>query len=200
MIDRRGNPDRKLARLTETNARLRRQLAEQESFWRIAHQDPLTGLWNRRYADMRLGEELGRAPTVVGYQFSVIAADVDDLKRINDRHGHAAGDQALKWVASFLTHGLRADDVCCRTGGDEFLLILPACGADECRRFVKRLRAKWQAEARADVRGGVRIAAVSLGAASYPTHGTTVEALCAEADAGMYREKRRRIDPLRLLG
>src|SRR5580704_6398162 len=127
MIDRRGNADRKLARLSETNARLRRQLAEQESFWRIAHQDALTGLWNRRYADVRLAEEMGRASSVPGYRFSVVVAAVEDLKGINDRHGHAAGDQALKWMASFLGHGLRADDVCCRIGGDEFLVILPAC-------------------------------------------------------------------------
>jgi diguanylate cyclase (GGDEF)-like protein len=103
-------------------------------------------------------------------------------------------------VASFLTHGLRADDVCCRTGGDEFLLILPACGADECRRFVKRLNVKWRAEARAEGQFGTRIASVSVGAASYPTHGATVEALCVAADGAMYREKRRRTDPLRLLG
>jgi diguanylate cyclase (GGDEF)-like protein len=48
-----------------------------------------------------------------------LVADVDDLKGINDRQGHAAGDQALRWVAGFLSHGLRSDDVCCRTGGDE---------------------------------------------------------------------------------
>jgi GGDEF domain-containing protein len=129
MIDRRERADRKLARLSETNARLRRQLAEQESFWRIAHQHALTGLWNRRYADVRLAEEIGRARGVPGYRFSVLVADVDDLKGVNDRHGHAAGDQALRWVAGFLSQGLRSDDVCCRVGGDEFLVILPACGA-----------------------------------------------------------------------
>src|SRR5580698_8702613 len=106
MIDRRGHADRKLARLSETNARLRRQLAEQESFWRIAHQDALTGLWNRRYADVRLAEEMGRASSLPGYRFSVLVADVDDLKGVNDRHGHAVGDQAIRWVAGFLSHGL----------------------------------------------------------------------------------------------
>jgi diguanylate cyclase (GGDEF)-like protein len=191
MIDRRGSAARKLARLSETNARLRRQLAEQESFWRIAHQDVLTGLWNRRYADVRLAEEMGRAGTVPGYRFSVLVADLDDLKRVNDRHGHAAGDQALRWVAGFLRHGLRADDVCCRIGGDEFLVILPACGADECRRFVKRVRARWQAEARAREQAGGLVVAFSIGTASYPADGATAEALCAVADGSMYEEKRR---------
>jgi len=216
MIDRRGRADRKLARLSEINARLRRQLHEQESFWRIAHQDALTGLWNRRYADVRLAEEMGRTSSVPGYRFSLLVADVDDLKRVNDRHGHAAGDQALQWVAGFLSRALRADDVCCRIGGDEFLAILPACGADECRRFVKRVRARWQleAEAQQQERAGAKVIAFSLGTASYPAHGATAEALCAAADGAMYEEKRRRTrlrsrhapggasqaDPLRLRG
>ena len=191
MIDRRGNADRKLARLSEANARLKRQLAERASFWRIAHQDPLTGIWNRRYADVRLAEEMERAARVSGYRFSVLIADVDDLKGINDRRGHAAGDQALRWVAGFLSQGLRSDDVCCRLGGDEFLLILPGCGVDECRRFVKRLRARWQVEAQARERAGARAVTVSLGAASYPADGATPEALCAVADGAMYEEKRR---------
>src|SRR6478672_10127090 len=67
MIDRRGSADRRVAKLTEANARLRRRLAEQASFWRIAHQDPLTELWNRRYADERLAEELTRAQEEDGY-------------------------------------------------------------------------------------------------------------------------------------
>ena len=191
MIDRRGNADRKLARLSEANARLKRQLAERASFWRIAHQDSLTGIWNRRYADVRLAEEMERAARISGYRFSVLVADVDDLKGINDRRGHAAGDQALRWVAGFLCQGLRSDDVCSRIGGDEFLLILPGCGVDECRRFVKRLRTRWQVEAQARERAGARAVTVSLGAASYPVDGATPEALCAVADGAMYGEKRR---------
>ena len=191
MIDRRGNADRKLARLSEANARLKRQLAERASFWRIAHQDPLTGIWNRRYADVRLAEEMERAARISGYRFSVLVADVDNLKGINDRLGHAAGDQALRWVAGFLSHGLRSDDVCCRIGGDEFLLVLPACGGDECRRFVKRVRARWQVGAGVQERVGAQAVAVSLGTAAYPADGATAEALCAVADGAMYGEKRR---------
>jgi len=191
MIDRRGNADRKLARLSEANARLRRQLAERASFWRIAHQDPLTGVWSRRYADVRLAEEMERAARIPGYRFSVLVADVDDLKGINDSRGHAAGDQALRWVARFLSSGLRAEDVCCRMGGDEFLLILPGCGGDECRRFVKRVRARWQVEAQIQKRAGAQAVAVSIGMASYPVDGVTAEALCAVADRAMYEEKRR---------
>jgi diguanylate cyclase (GGDEF)-like protein len=191
MIERRGNADRKLARLTEANARLRRRLAEQASFWRIAHQDALTELWNRRYADDRLTEEMQRAGDDEGYLFSLVVAHVDGLKRINDRRGHAAGDRALKWVARFLAGALRVDDVCCRIGGDEFLLILPGSGADECRDFLKRLRQEWLHESRAHEHA----VAMSLGTASYPTHGVGVEALCAVADASMYEDKRRHSPP-----
>ena len=128
---------------------------------------------------------------VPGYRFSVLVADVDDLKGVNDRHGHAVGDQAIRWVAGFLSHGLRADDVCCRIGGDEFLVILPACGGDACRRFVKRVRARWQVAAQAREQAGGRLVAVSLGTASYPAHGATAGALWAAADGAMYEEKRR---------
>jgi diguanylate cyclase (GGDEF)-like protein len=140
---------------------------------------------------VRLAEKMGRARGVPGYRFSVVVADVDDMKAINDRRGHAAGDQALRWVAGFLSHGLRSDDVCCRIGGDEFLLILPDCGGDECRRFVKCLRARWQADAQAYARAGGQAVAVSLGTASYPVDGSAPEALCAVADAEMYGDKRR---------
>jgi len=187
MVERRGSADRKLARLTEANARLRRRLAEQASFWRIAHQDALTEIWNRRYAEERLAEEMLRANEEDGYRFSLVVADVDDLKRINDQNGHAAGDLALRWMARFLSGALRTDDVCCRFGGDEFLLILPGTGAEDCREFIKRLRLEWRHESRAHDHA----VPMSLGAASYPTHGATVEALCAIADASMYVDKRR---------
>jgi diguanylate cyclase (GGDEF)-like protein len=187
MVERRGKGDRRLARLAEANARLRRQLAEQASFWRIAHQDPLTELWNRRYADERLTDELTRAGDEEGYRFSLVAADVNDLKRINDRDGHAAGDQALKWVAKVLAGAVRADDVLCRIGGDEFLVILPGTDGDECCELLRRLRAALLQAARAHGQA----VALSLGAASYPTHGATIEALSAAADASMYADKRR---------
>ena len=133
-----------------------------------------------------------RAQDQDGYRFSLLVADVNDLKRINDQRGHAAGDQALRWVARFLAGALRADDVCCRIGGDEFLLILPGDG----RRRVPRLR---QAPARrlaaTKPRAHDHAVAVSLGTASYPTDGGTVEALCAVADGAMYEEKRRGVAP-----
>lgn len=180
--------ERAFAKLAEENARLRREVLASSSLWQVAHQDPLTGLWNRRYADERLAEEVSRSRRETSYRFSVVVVDVDNLKRINDQIGHAAGDQALRWVATFLREGLRLHDVCARLGGDEFLLILPASGAPEAREFVARLDRRWRAAAERD-RGA---AAISVGTASFPADGTTLTDLLAVADDAMYAHKQRR--------
>jgi diguanylate cyclase (GGDEF)-like protein len=173
--------------LTEENERLRQQVRAQRSLWQIAHQDPLTGLWNRRYADGRLAQELSRAKRETQYRFSIVLIDVDNLKRINDQTGHPGGDRALRWVASFLKEGLRGHDLCCRIGGDEFLLILPASGEQECHDLVLRLRRRWQASAESDLSA----VPISIGTASFPVQGSTVDELFGLADRTMYDDKRR---------
>jgi diguanylate cyclase (GGDEF)-like protein len=186
----RAHLEQAIAKLTEENARLRREVLAHSGLWQIAHQDPLTALWNRRYADLRLAEELSRSKREKGYRFSMVLVDVDHLKRINDQLGHAAGDEALRWVATFLKQGLRTHDLCCRLGGDEFLLILPASGAKECGDLVERIRRRWRIAVAADGRA----VALSMGTASFPSQGTTVASLLALADDAMYENKRRQ-DP-----
>jgi diguanylate cyclase (GGDEF)-like protein len=183
--------ERAFAKLAEENARLRREVLASSSLWQVAHQDALTGLWNRRYMDERLAEEVSRSKREAKYRFSVVVVDVDNLKRINDHIGHAAGDEALRWVAQFLREGLRLHDICARLGGDEFLLLLPACGEKDARDFIERLNRRWHAAAERDA----SIAAISIGSASYPTHGSTLPELLAVADDAMYTEKRRRNPP-----
>lgn len=183
--------ERAFAKLAEENARLRREVLASSSLWQVAHQDPLTGLWNRRYMDERLAEEISRSKREAKYRFSVVVVDVDNLKRINDQVGHAAGDQALRWVAQFLREGLRLHDTCARLGGDEFLLLLPACGEKDAREFIERLNRRWRAAAERDA----SIAAISIGSASYPTQGTTLPELLAAADDAMYTQKRLRNPP-----
>ena len=180
--------ERAFAKLAEENARLRREVLASSSLWQVAHQDPLTGLWNRRYMDERLAEEMSRSRRESGYRFSVVVVDIDNLKRINDQIGHAAGDEALRWVAQFLREGLRLHDICARLGGDEFLLILPACGDKDAHEFIERLHRRWRASAERDA----SVAAISVGSASYPTHGSTLPELLAVADDAMYTQKRRR--------
>jgi diguanylate cyclase (GGDEF)-like protein len=171
--------------LERENARLQREL---ELLRALAYHDPLTSLWNRRYCDERLREELSRASRATGRAFSVVVADMNDLKKINDEQGHAAGDRAIRWVGKFLRDTLRTHDVCCRTGGDEFTMILPETSALDCEKLVARLR---QALAAAqESSGGAASLGLSFGAASFPKDGTGAAEILDRADAAMYLDKR----------
>jgi diguanylate cyclase (GGDEF)-like protein len=178
---------RTLAALARENATLRRELAKLEVFRQLAYRDPLTGLWNRRYLDERLAEELGRAARATDRTFSVVVVDVNDFKRVNDRYGHAAGDRALVWVAELLRRAVRAHDLCCRTGGDEFTLLFPDVPHQTGEALVQRLR---HAVAAANEGRRLRLT-LAFGVASYPDDATGAEELVALADEAMYRDKRR---------
>src|SRR5436190_10137447 len=112
-------------RLSRQNAQLRREVTKLQVFRSMAYRDPLTGMWNRRYFEERLAEEQSRSQRAGGRRFSVLVIDINDFKAINDDHGHPAGDALLKWAGEFLATHLRTHDVPCRTGGDEFAVILP---------------------------------------------------------------------------
>jgi diguanylate cyclase (GGDEF)-like protein len=183
-----------LAELARENAALRRRLVELEAFRTLAYRDPLTGLWNRRYFDERIAEELDRARRNPSRRLSIMIIDVNDFKRLNDSLGHAEGDRALSWVASFLKSHLRAHDVCCRVGGDEFAVILPEVGADGCETLMARLREKlaWDGTLPAFSIG------LSIGTATLPTEVCSGEELMRAADRAMYRDKQRQKDHARL--
>jgi diguanylate cyclase (GGDEF)-like protein len=121
-----------LAALAYDNARRRELLSEQ------ARTDELTGLFNRRHFHERLAAELARAQrdeTAVG----LVLLDVDDFKRVNDVHGHPVGDQVLVAFAGVLSDHVRAGDVVCRSGGEEFAVILPNADDAEAARAAERL-------------------------------------------------------------
>jgi two-component system cell cycle response regulator len=132
----------------ETALRLQRLLARQrraEALARavrdglqLAATDPLTGLWNRRYALAHLDRIAGQA-LAEGSPFAVMVLDIDRFKTINDRHGHAAGDIVLQTVASRLQRALRPSDLLARIGGEEFLVALPDVGAETARALAERL-------------------------------------------------------------
>ncbi len=184
---RRRKDDPVVRALVEENAALRREVARLETFRTLAYRDALTGLWNRRYFDERLAEELHRAGRDPSRRFSVLAIDVNDLKIVNDRHGHAAGDQVLVLAAQFLRDTLRTYDICCRVGGDEFAAIFPEVGPAACAALVGRLR---RALDRAN--DGRRLPlGLSFGSSSYPEQGTSLAAIVGRADEAMYRDKRR---------
>jgi diguanylate cyclase (GGDEF)-like protein len=143
--------------------------------------DPLTGLLNRRAVGERIGHELARARRT-GEAFATLLIDVDHFKQINDRDGHAAGDDALVGLARMLTHELREIDTVARLGGDEFGVILPATGVAGALATAERLRE------RSDV-------PISVGTAVYGVDGHTATELARAADAALYDAKRRRVEP-----
>jgi diguanylate cyclase (GGDEF)-like protein len=176
-----------LARLTRENAALKREVARLEVYRAMAYRDPLTGLWNRRYFEERLNEELSRSDRAgLGRRFSVMVLDLNDFKATNDRYGHLVGDAVLKDVGEFLVTHLRHHDVACRTGGDEFSVLLPDLSAEDCGHLVDRLRRGLEA---ANSARRIPIA-MSIGTASWPQAGDTVE-LLRLADEAMYADKHR---------
>jgi diguanylate cyclase (GGDEF)-like protein len=175
-------------RLSRQNAVLRREVAKLQVFRSMAYRDPLTGLWNRRYFEERLNEEQSRSQRAgSGRRFSVLVVDINDFKTINDQHGHPVGDALLKWAGEFLHTHLRPHDVACRTGGDEFAVLLPDVSADDAARLVARLREQLVVANR----GREIPLGMSLGVATWPDSGSTVADLIAHADEEMYADKRR---------
>jgi diguanylate cyclase (GGDEF)-like protein len=175
-------------RLSRQNAVLRKEVARLQVFRSMAYRDPLTGLWNRRYFEERLAEEHSRSERAgSGRRFSVLVVDINDFKAINDEHGHPVGDELLKWAGEFLATHLRTHDVPCRTGGDEFAVLLPDVAAEGAARLVARLREKLVA-----ANEGREIPVLlSLGTATWPDAGGTLAELIAHADEEMYADKRR---------
>ena len=177
-----------LVRLSRQNAVLRKEIARLQTYRAMAYRDPLTSLWNRRYFEERLKEEISRSRRAgSSRKFSVLIVDINEFKEINDTHGHQAGDRLLKWVGAFLTEHLRTHDVPCRTGGDEFAVLLPDLSSEDCGRIIGRLRDQLKA---ANLGRDIPVH-LSLGTASWPEEGTTSETLIAQADEAMYVDKRR---------
>jgi diguanylate cyclase (GGDEF)-like protein len=173
--------------LLRENAELRNELAKLESCRTLAYRDELTGLWNRSYFTERLTEELSRVRRQAQRHFSIMMVDVTDLAAINDAHSHEEGDLVLRWVAEFLERSLRAHDVLCRVGGDEFAVLFPEIGVSGAEPLLARLRA-----ALPETRTGAPFSiGLSFGFADFPEDGTTCDELMRVADDQMYLEKRR---------
>ena len=187
-------PGRMIQDLKRENARLRRAVAELETYRNLACLDALTGLWNRRYFQERLSQEMSLCRRKPGRKFSLMLLDLNDLKRINDRDGHAAGDEAIKRAADFLKNSLRVHDVVCRLGGDEFAVILRELGQSECDQLMARLRGELAAS-NAERADGTPAISLSMGAASFPDEASGPDELYQRSDAAMYADKRRSKTP-----
>jgi diguanylate cyclase (GGDEF)-like protein len=147
--------------------------------------DSLTGLLNRHGLVERLDTELRRAQRY-GQPLSILLIDLDHLKEINDRHGHDAGDDALRRVGRAIHSGGRATDIAGRWGGDEFLVLAPSTPPDDARWLGERIRRSVTAL------GGAIPLTVSIGLASTASpHGISPDDLLRRADAALYAAKRR---------
>jgi two-component system cell cycle response regulator len=154
---------------------------------RLSLTDGMTGLWNRRQFDLRLEAELSRAVRFAE-PFAVVFVELDQMKTVNDRYGHQAGDTVLIELSRRLSEAVREVDVVARWGGDEFTLLLPKTGLPGALLLAEKIRsAVVGAPFRVD-NGSLDIT-ISVGVAAYPEHGSSGKDLVAAADAAMYRAK-----------
>ena len=178
--------DSRFDALARENAKLR---AEVERLRALALTDGLTGLPNRRHLDDQLANEVLRAARFQ-QPLSVLVIDVDDFKRVNDTWGHKKGDEVLAWVGDFLRSQLRACDVACRTGGDEFVVLLPGTGRDGAESLANRIR-ETLATMRRETGLGNHPVKMSIGHASLGPGTGDAQSLLAAADRAMYQVKAR---------
>jgi len=175
-------------------SRIRRQLTDQvfavdkvetlaQEVYKMALLDPLTGLFNRRYIEQRLEDEIKRSERH-GRPLSVILFDLDEFKQVNDTYGHGAGDAMLKAFADRLSKATRGSDASARYGGDEFLVVLPECKPENVQHVLKRLEG-----IRVEIEGRTLHLALSAGWAELRS-GETAKDLLARADTALYANKR----------
>jgi diguanylate cyclase (GGDEF)-like protein len=175
------------ARQIETLRILARQAMCQLDLNLQAMRDPLTGLYNRRQLDEGLHREVLRARRIEA-PVGVMAIDVDHFKRVNDTLGHEVGDSALRGVAQELASCVREEDIACRAGGEEFVIILPGTGKAALRSRAEAVRSTIE---RASIKAGdgsLKLT-VSIGLASFPACGDSGQAVLRAADGALYKAK-----------
>jgi diguanylate cyclase (GGDEF)-like protein len=152
-----------------------------------AVRDPLTGLFNRRYLKDTLEREVARAKRE-NQPIGIMIMDIDQFKNINDRYGHDAGDKMLQEIGKKLLAHIRAEDIVCRYGGEEFVIVMPGASmgvaferAESIRRMVDELFVPYEMEQ--------MHVTISLGVAAYPVHGTDGEDALIRADRALYQAK-----------
>ncbi|MDO9465957.1 MAG: diguanylate cyclase [Thiobacillus sp.] len=154
---------------------------------RLAQLDPLTGLNNRR-AFYDKTSALWSQAVRHGHATAVMLLDIDRFKQINDRHGHAHGDEVLKAVTGVLKASIRAEDVLARWGGEEFIVFLPETGREEAMALAERLRILIAA-LRVPAEAGETVLTASFGIAQVEGRHSTLDALIASADECLYQAK-----------
>lgn len=176
--------------LMDITERVRAEKEVQELNIRLREQslrDPLTGLFNRRYLEESLGRELIRAQRQ-NTSLSLIMGDIDHFKKVNDTYGHPAGDKVLKVFGELIRQYSRGSDICCRYGGEEFLLVCSNMVNEKAYERAEQLRMALL-DTPVTFEGAIIKVTASFGVASYPQHGDTDDALISAADNALYEAK-----------
>jgi diguanylate cyclase (GGDEF)-like protein len=166
----------------------REQRRARDAAIRLSTIDPLTGLFNRTFFFAAVEREIARSARS-GRGFCLLMMDLDELKQINDRHGHFFGDRVLRGVGEVIRMGGRRIDTAARYGGDEFVVLLPETDPTGAYVLAEKIRSG-VADLRVDIAGTSIKPSVSVGVVSYPDDGRTSDELMITADASMYRSKR----------
>ena len=153
-----------------------------------AIRDPLTGLFNRRYADEMLRSELRRMDRKKA-SLGLLIIDIDNFKKVNDTHGHGTGDAVLRTFGKYLLENVRYEDVACRIGGEEFMVIIPETVLGVAQQRSEDIRNEFHKMEFLNENKILDNLSLSIGVAAYPIHGKTAEDLIRCADSALYRAK-----------
>jgi diguanylate cyclase (GGDEF)-like protein len=166
-----------------------RSLERADLLEKLSVTDPLTELFNRRFLEKRMDEELNRGKRH-GQQFTVMMIDLDHFKIFNDLNGHVAGDKALKKAARIVRSSVREMDVVTRYGGEEFCVVLPDTSKKESSFVADRIRRSIEKERFAGEDGlPIGRLTASIGVSAFPEDGDTAAAITMSADTALYRAK-----------
>jgi len=168
--------------LALANLKLRDALREQSI------RDVLTGLHNRRFLEETLARELARAEREK-HSLAAFMLDVDHFKRFNDQHGHEAGDAVLRALGHALRESVRAGDIACRFGGEEFTVVLARTDAAQAREWAERLMRRVRAMAVKSGSQALPGVTISMGLAMFPGGNANAETLLQAADLALYEAK-----------
>ena len=170
------------SQLALSNLKLREALVEQSI------RDPLTELYNRRYMEEALNQQLSRVTRQL-HPLGLIMIDIDHFKNFNDTYGHAAGDALLRELGRLLQSHIRGEDVACRYGGEEFLIIMPDASLEAAHQRAVLLQQEAKNLRVQDAGQSLDGITLSLGVAIYPEHGRSIDSVLRAADAALYRAK-----------
>lgn len=178
------------AALFEANWALKARVEEVQALQAELHEqvvrDPLTGAFNRRHLEETAATRLAQGRMSAA---ALVLIDIDRFKEVNDRHGHATGDAVLQYLTALLQDSTRTDDIVCRIGGEEFVVLLPGTHAEEAIEAVERWRQRFS---QVPPEAGLPFEALgfSAGITLFPLHGQHLQTLLEAADTALYAAKR----------